>query len=196
MELATLALAACLHLPPDTDSYLYALYERAPKVDNGGTFADKDKKAAAKAGMGMKEYAIGGMSPQFRQKLVPMFYAMEVAGLRPTLNTAFRDDYRQSLITGRNKAQVGYSFHGGSRRGGYGRGLAVDVVSQDATGSYKERVAANKPLWKWIDQHGKHYGMGRPYGDKDPPHVTPVESREYIANRGGSRKKKEALAAR
>jgi len=33
--------------------------------------------------------------------------------------------------------------------------------------------------------HGREYGIGRPYLDRDPPHVGPIDGREYIAKRGG-----------
>jgi hypothetical protein len=39
-------------------------------------------------------------------------------------------------------------------------------------------------LWKWIDAHGKEYGIGRPYLDKDPPHIVPIDGKEYADNRG------------
>jgi hypothetical protein len=39
-------------------------------------------------------------------------------------------------------------------------------------------------LWKWIDAHGKEYGIGRPYLDKDPPHIAPIDGKEYADKRG------------
>src|SRR5258708_24850709 len=38
--------------------------------------------------------------------------------------------------------------------------------------------------WKWIDPHGKEFGIGRPYLDKDPPHVGPIDAKEYADKRG------------
>ena len=35
-----------------------------------------------------------------------------------------------------------------------------------------------------IDPHGKEFGIERPYFDKDPPHVGPIDSREYADKRG------------
>jgi hypothetical protein len=32
--------------------------------------------------------------------------------------------------------------------------------------------------------HGKEYGIGRPYLDKDPPHIAPIDGKEYANNRG------------
>jgi hypothetical protein len=75
------------------------------------------------------------------------------------------------------------SFHGGSRRGGYGHGLAVDVVSVKGK-TRLERFAVSEELWKWIDAHEKELGVGRPYRDRDPPHVGPIDGKEYIAKRG------------
>jgi hypothetical protein len=40
-------------------------------------------------------------------------------------------------------------------------------------------------LWKWVDAHGKDFGIGRPYLDHDPPHVGPIDGQEYTSRRGG-----------
>jgi hypothetical protein len=47
-----------------------------------------------------------------------------------------------------------------------------------------QRYASSKELWKWIDAQEKELGIGRPYLDRDPPHVGPINGREYIAKRG------------
>jgi hypothetical protein len=44
-------------------------------------------------------------------------------------------------------------------------------------------------LWKWIDEHGKEYGVGRPYLDHDPPHVGPMDGKEYVDKRGVNTKR-------
>jgi hypothetical protein len=31
---------------------------------------------------------------------------------------------------------------------------------------------------------GKEYGIGRPYLDKDPPHIAPIDGKEYANNLG------------
>jgi len=46
-----------------------------------------------------------------------------------------------------------------------------------------ERLASSDQLWKWIDTHEKELGIGRPYLDRDAPHVAPLEGREYFAHR-------------
>ena len=91
-------------------------------------FAWKDPIAAQRAGMSLKDYVIGGMDRGFKLKLFRALRAMDDAGLMPGITSAFRDDYRQSIASG-NKAASDSSYHGGSRRGGYGHGLAVDLVS-------------------------------------------------------------------
>ena len=78
--------------------------------------------------MSLKDYVIGGMDRDFKLKLFRAMRAMDDAGFMPGITSAFRDDYRQSIASG-NKAASDSSFHGGSRRGGYGHGLAVDLVS-------------------------------------------------------------------
>jgi hypothetical protein len=191
------------------ERYLWALYQRTPKEDaikvdeqrkvrvkrKGKTvtvtktftklvdedFAWKDPKAAQKAGMPMMDYVIGGMDRSFKQKLFYMLHAAEEAGLSPGITSAFRDDYRQSIASGL-KAATDRSYHGGSFRGGYGHGLAADVVSVKG-GTRAQRQISTESLWKWIDAHEKEFGIGRPYLDRDPPHVAPIDGKEYAAHR-------------
>jgi hypothetical protein len=98
------------------------------------------------------------------------------------MTSGFRDDYRQSITSG-NKAATNSSYHGGSLRGGYGHGLAADIVSVKGE-TRTERCISSQILWKWIDAHGKEYGIGRPYLDKDPPHIAPIDGTEYADKRG------------
>jgi len=194
------------------DRYLWSLYERMPKLDTvkvsesrkvtvkrkGKTrtvtktvtklvdedFTWKDAKAADKAGMSLMDYVIGGMDRRFKLTLYHAFRAADDAGLEPGITSAFRDDYRQAIASG-NKARSDRSFHGGSSRGGYGHGLAVDVVSvKGATRS--ERWVSSEIFWKWIDTNGKDFRIGRPYLDRDAPHVGPMDGKEYMSRRGGA----------
>jgi len=220
----------CLVVDACVDRYLWALYQRTPKEDTikvperrkvtvkkrgkmvtvtksftrlvDEDFAWKDPKAAEKAGMPMMGYVIGGMDRGFRLKLFHMLRAAEEAGLSPGITSAFRDDYRQTIASGL-KAASNRSYHGGSLRGGYGHGLAADVVSING-GTRDERWASSESFWKWIDVHGKEFGVGRPYLDRDPPHVAPIDGKEYAAHHGGTKthhagsdlKKGNRLAAR
>src|SRR5262249_39709365 len=175
------------------DRYLWALYERTPKEDTikvdeqrkvtvkkkgklrtvtktftklvDENFAWKDPKAADKAGMTMMDYVIGGMDKSFKLKLFHALHAAEQAGFSPGITSAFRDDYRQSIASGL-KAASDRSYHGGSFRGGYGHGLAADVVSVNGA-TRAQRQVSSESFWKWIDAHGKEFGIGRPYLDRD-----------------------------
>jgi hypothetical protein len=111
-----------------------------------------------------------------------MLHAAEEAGLSPGITSAFRDDYRQSIASGLHAASD-RSYHGGSSRGGYGHGLAADVVSVNGATRALRQVATDT-FWKWIDTHGKEFGIGRPYLDRDPPHVGPIDGEEYAKHRG------------
>jgi len=191
------------------DRYLWSLYERTRKIDTikvpeqrevmvkrkGRTrivtrivtklveedFTWKDPHAAERAGMSPMDYVIGGMDPSFRVTLYHALRALDDAGLMPGITSAFRDDYRQTIATGQ-KAQADRSYHGGSFRGGYGYGLAADIVSVKGE-TRAERLASSGQLWKWIDTHEKGLGIGRPYLDRDAPHVAPIDGREYAAHR-------------
>jgi len=204
------ALDTCLESDVCIDQYLWSLYERTPKVDTvrveeriklkvkskGKTrtvvktltkyitedFGWKDPKAARKVGLSLKDYVIGGMDRGFKRKLYDALRAMDDAGLSPGITSAFRDDYRQELASG-NKAAPDSSYHGGSRRGGYSHGLAADVVSVKGE-TRAERCTWSEILWRWIDAHEKELGIGRPYLDKDPPHVAPIDGKEYADKRG------------
>ena len=210
---STAPLDECLVVEICIDDYLWTLYERTQKVDankiverkkvtvkkNGKTrtvvksstkivdqdFAWKDPKAAERAGMSLKDYVIGGMDARFKVKLFRALRAMDDAGLAPGITSAFRDDYRQSIASGL-KAASDRSYHGGSFRGGYGHGLAADLVSVKGE-TRGQRWISTEILWKWIDAHGQEYGVGRPYLDRDPPHVGPIDGKEYADKRRGGK---------
>ena len=192
------------------DRYLWALYERAPKLDKireterrvvtvkrkgrmvkvtrsfsklvDNDFTWKDPKAAGRVGRTMMDYVIGGMDRSFKLKLFHTLHAAEQAGLCPGITSAFRDDYRQEIASGL-KAATNRSYHGGSLRGGYGHGMAADIVSVNGA-TRAQRWVATEQLWKWVDANGKSFGIGRPYLDHDPPHVGPVDGEEYAKHRG------------
>ena len=198
----------CTVAPICIDRYLWSLYERTGKIDTikvpeqtkvtvkrkGKTrivtktitkfieedFTWKDPNAAERAGMSPVDYVIGGMDPSFRVTLYHALRALDDAGLMPGITSAFRDNYRQTIATGQ-KAQSDRSYHGGSFRGGYGHGLAADIVSVKGD-TRAERWGSSEQLWKWIDAHEKELGIGRPYLDRDAPHVAPIDGKEYAAH--------------
>jgi hypothetical protein len=200
----------CLVAEACIDQFLWALYERTPKLDTiteteqtrvkvkrkgkmvtvtrtisravNTDFTWKDPKAAERAGMSMIDYVIGGMDKSFKLKLFRMLYAAENAGMAPGITSAFRDDYRQSIASGL-KAASDRSYHGGSTRGGYGNGMAADIVSTKGA-TRAQRWVTTEALWKWVDTKGAEYGIGRPYLDHDPPHVGPIDGKEYVSKRG------------
>jgi hypothetical protein len=114
--------------------------------------------------------------------------------LSPGITSAFRDDYRQSIASGL-KAANDRSYHGGSFRGGYGHGLAADVVSVNGA-TRAQRLASTETLWKWIDAHGQDFGVGQPYLGKDPPHVGPIDGKEYADHHPGTKARRAGLAAK
>src|ERR1700722_7099091 len=210
---STEILDECFVVDACVDRYLWALYQRTPKEDTikeqtqrevtvkrkgkmvtvtrtvsqvvDEDFAWKDPKAAEHMGMSMTDYVIDGMDRNFKLRLFHLLYAAEQAGLSPGITSAFRDDYRQSIASGL-KAANDRSYHGGSSRGGYGHGLAADIVSVNGA-TRAERLTSSQTLWNWIDAHGKEFGIGRPYLGRDPPHVAPVDGQEYAAHSHGSK---------
>ncbi|WP_458757747.1 peptidase M15 [Afipia sp. TerB] len=203
----------CLVMDICVDRYLWALYQRTPKEDTikvperrkvsvkkkgkmvtvtrtfiklvDQDFGWKDPKAAERVHLSMMNYVIGGMDRSFKLKLFYMLHAAEAAGFSPGITSGFRDDYRQSIASGL-KAASNRSYHGGSLRGGYGHGLAADVVSTEGM-TRNQRFASSARFWKWIDAHGKEFGIGRPYLGKDPPHVAPINGEEYAKHNRGTK---------
>jgi hypothetical protein len=145
-------------------------------------FSWKDRKAAEHVGMPLMDYVIGGVDAPFKRRLFNMMFAAEKAGLSPGITSAFRDDYRQSIASGL-KAANDRSYHGGSSHGGYGHGLAADIVSVKGDTRAQRRVSTEE-FWKWVDAHGPEFGIGRPYLGRDPPHVGPIDGKEYADHRG------------
>jgi hypothetical protein len=155
--------AKALSKMDEVEQYLWEVYQRAPvKKDGAGDFTWKDPAAAKRFGLSMPTYVISGMDPDFREQVYHMGKALDRAGIKWAILSAFRDDYRQKLASG-FKARAGNSLHGGSRRtGGYGHGRAVDLVgAEDNT----------EDVWDWIDKHGSKYGLHRPMRKADPAHV-------------------------
>ncbi|MDN3273452.1 hypothetical protein QWJ07_04295 [Frankia sp. RB7] len=208
----------CFAMDACIDRYLWALYQRTPKEDSikvedrravtikrkgkmvtvmrsftklvDEDFAWKDPKAADHVHMALMDYVIGGMDKSFKQKLFRMLLAAEAAGLSPGITSAFRDDYRQEIASGL-KAASNRSYHGGSLRGGYGHGMAADIVSTKGD-NRAQRWVSTEVLWKWVDANGKGLGIGRPYLGRDPPHVGPIDGQEYISKRGAATDSKQA----
>jgi hypothetical protein len=200
---------SCVAEQACVDGYLWSLYERTPKVDTvkvagtekvtvkrkgkpttvtkttstlvGEDFTWKDPKAAEVAAMSTMDYVIGGMDAGFRGTLYRALRALDDAGFKPGITCAFRDDYRQSIATGL-KARNDRSYHGGSFRGGYGHGVAADIVSVRGE-TREERLASSQQMWDWIEAHEIELGIGRPYRDRDPPHVGPLDGQEYAEHR-------------
>jgi len=145
------------------DEYLWQVYMRTPvKKDGSGDFTWKDAAAAKRMHIPLKDYVIRGMDADFREQMYHMGRAMDAAGLRWSMLSAFRDDYRQALAAG-FKARPGNSQHGGSRAvGGYGHGRAIDINNTDGD---------DDQVWHWIDAHGARYGIRRPMPGYDPAHI-------------------------
>ena len=200
----------CFVLESCVDHYLWELYQRTAKQDTNrvtewrkvkvkkkrkmvivkqrfmtlvdADFTWKDPHAAEKVGMSLMDYVIGGMDRDFKLRLFQTLRAAEKAGLSPGITSGFRDDYRQSIASGQ-KAASNRSYHGGSLRGGYGHGVAADVVSTKGA-NRAQRWLSTVSLWTWIDANERQTGIGRPYLGRDPPHVAPIDGEEYVSRRG------------
>jgi hypothetical protein len=177
----------------EIDDYLWEVYQRQPvKRDSSGDFSWKDPAAAKRMGLSLADYVIGGMDPKFRERLYRAGRAMDADGIRWSMLSAFRDDYRQRLAEG-FKASTGNSLHGGSRRtGGYGYGRAIDITSAEGWGDAES-------VWKWLDVNGSKYGLHRPMPSADPAHIQQAgDGGRKVASGGGraSKYKRKIRVAR
>jgi hypothetical protein len=180
----------CLVAEICIDEYLWSYTNGRPKSTRTKKLSEPRRRSQS-AGMSLKDYVIGGLDRGFKLKLYRALRAMDDAGLMPGITSAFRDDYRQSIASG-NKAASDSSYHGGSRRGGYGHALAADIVSVKGE-TRLQRFASSEELWKWVDAHEKELEIGRPYLDRDPPHVGPIDGKEYADKRGRTGVQKAGL---
>ena len=196
------------------DETLFWLYLRADKVDKfpirtfvknpkakdkskghwvtvgwrDAPYGSKDSEAADRLGMGLKEYEVGGAKTEFKLRVYCHTAAAIAAGHQVVVTSLFRDDYRQRIAEGIKSADNA-SFHGGSKRGGYGNGVAVDL---SVNGSWSEKEA----FWKWSDAH-REYGLVRVYGSGDPPHFVPSDGQEIrTASRHKHKKIKKVRVAK
>jgi hypothetical protein len=183
----------------EIDDYLWEVYQRAPiKRDSTGDFTWKDPAAAKRMGISLQDYVIGGMAPDFRERIYKAGRAMDADGIPWSMLSAFRDDYRQTLASG-FKARTGNSLHGGSRRtGGYGFGRAIDITSADGN---------PEVVWQWLDANGAKYGLARPMPGADPAHIQQKgdwgkasvalrDARSRVASAAGGRHKGKTRMAR
>lgn len=147
----------------EVDEYLWEVYQRVPtKKDGSGDFTWKDPAAAKRVNMALQDYVIRGMDRDFREQLYHAGRAMDSEGVRWSMLSAFRDDYRQRIASG-FKASGGNSLHGGSRAtGGYGHGRAIDIIAAEGD---------HRSVWRWVDRNGRKYGLSRPMPGHDPAHI-------------------------
>ena len=147
-------------------AYLWKVYQRSPaKADGHGDFTWKDITAAARIGLSVEEYVIGGIDPDFREVLYAVGHAMDAAGVEWTILSGFRDDFRQKMASGL-KAKVNNSFHGGSRQRA-DTAMAVPSISPAPTGLTTSKV------WRWVDKNGRDLALHRPLKAADPAHMIP-----------------------
>jgi len=89
------------------DRYLWEVYQRKPiKSDSTGDFTWKARRPQSgwriAEGLRIKRH-----EPDFREQLLPRRRAMDASGIRWSMLSAFRDDYRQRLA-------AGFKAHGGN----------------------------------------------------------------------------------
>lgn len=143
-------------------------------------FSWKDRKAAERVGQTVWQFAIENIWWPFAHNLCRLIETAEVEGHEIGITRGFADVYRQHIASGK-KASDGGSYHGSRPELGPKHGEAVDVVGlgQDRA----EALRNNERVWAYIDRYGpSEFDVGRPYGDRDAPHVGPADGREYLAH--------------
>ena len=88
---------------------------------------------------------------------------MDAAGLKWSILSAFRDDYRQRIASG-IKAGASNSLHGGMRARPAATALAAPSMSPMP-------MATCTRSGDWLDANGAKYGLHRPMPGYDPAHI-------------------------
>ncbi len=205
----------CFVMDACIDRYLWALYQRTAKedLDQGRGPPRRHRQAQGQDGHGDAQlhkagrsgfWLEGSESGRARQhaddglrhrrhgqelQAKAVSHAARSRGRRPVAGHHQRVPRRLPPVDReRPEGRLRPLYHGGSTRGGYGHGMAADIVSTQGN-NRAQRWVSTEILWKWVDANGKAFGIGRPYLGRDPPHVGPVDGQEYISKRGtGDRK--------
>ena len=74
--------------------------------------------------------------------------------------------------------------------GGVGRGPGIDLTFHGT----ESELSTMDQSREWIDAHEKELGIGRPDLDKDPPHVAPIDGKEYTDKRDRAKAQLAGLA--
>ena len=91
------------------DDYLFEAYRRlSQKRDAAGDFTWKDPAAAEHFGLPLDRYVIGGMDPDFRELIYAAGKSMDAAGIKWSILSAFRDDWRQQIASGFKDEHSGF----------------------------------------------------------------------------------------
>jgi hypothetical protein len=169
----------CLASELCIDQYLWSLYQRARKVD---TIKVVEQKKASVVKKGKLRTIIQNIVKLVREDFTwkdPA--AAEKAGM-PEM------EYVIGWVDEGFKLRLYHALHAMDAAGlapGITSAFRDDYRVSGETDA--ERWDANEKLWNWIDRHGKDFGIGRPYLDKDPPHVAPIDGQEYVAHRRGGK---------
>ena len=199
------------------DDYLWALYERTPKIDTNkvlervrvkakvtikkknktrtvtkttiktntkyvaGDFTWKDPIAAKRAGMSLKDYVIGGMDPGFKLQAPPRTSRHgrrradarlneRISGRLSAVDRKRQQGRERQLISRREPPRrLRPRSCGRSRK--RQRGHPISAICLEPRAVEVDRCARERA---WI---------GRPYLDRDPPHVAPLDGAEYGTKR-------------
>lgn len=153
----------------EISSYLCDVYKRErTKVDGSGDFTWKDIAAAKRMKMEVCQYVIGGMARSAQKAFYKIGKLLDGKGVRWTILSGFRDDYRQRIAEG-FKACNSCSLHGGSRFGGYGNGQAMDV---SIVGDVED---GPKRAGDIFAKYAHQFGISRPMPGIDPAHLQLVD---------------------
>ncbi len=174
----------CLVVDICVDRYLWALYQRTPKEDTIKELERRNVTVKRKRKMvtvtrtftKLVDEDFGWKDPK----------AAERAGMSMM-------DYVIGGMDRNLKLKLFHMLHAAEAAGlspGITSAFRDDYRQSIASGL---KAASNRSyhggssLWKWVDAHGKEFGIGRPYLGRDPPHVAPVDGQEYVAHNRGSK---------
>lgn len=159
------------------DDYLWekyqSMYARIDGYDALGSdgsyrqdFTWKDIAGALNAGRSLREYVIGGLNSDIKMNLYFAGKAMDQEGI-PWAPLAFYRGLERPPATGSVVANPVNSRH---YCGGYGKGCAADLAGAGWR-TVEEKVAANRRVWDWLEEHGDEYGLRTAFIANDPAHV-------------------------
>src|SRR5215213_3054974 len=165
----------CLVLESCIDDYLWSRYERTLKVDTNKV-TERVKATVKKNG-----------KPRTVTKTISKYVLADFTWKDPAAAEKAGMSLKDYVIGGMDRSFRVKLYHALLAMDEAGLMPGITSAFRD---NYRQAIASGH---KAAADRSYHGGIGRPYRDRDPPHVGPSDGKEFVAKRGGAKVQNGAL---